>query len=274
MDRELLRKVQLTQLEIATEIKRVCDENNISYFLEGGTLLGAVRHKGFIPWDDDLDISMTRENYVRFLQIAPDALDSKYRIQTWNTSEYIPLPFAKVMKKNTIFLESYANQNVYNEIWVDIFPRDHYPDEKNEQNKMRRKIQFCRHVMIIKCGYKPWKRAEGFLEKLMIFIKYSPYFFLSLFFSSEYIKQKWNNQLTKYNNLNTKQLCLASMLPIDNYIVPSETINEYSELTFEGISFKCPIDYDLFLKSIYGDYMQLPPVEDRENRHRIIKIQI
>ena len=273
LDKELLRKVQLTQLEIAKEIKRVCDEYNICYFLEGGTLLGAVRHKGFIPWDDDMDISMTRENYEKFLKIAPDALDSKYRIQTWDTSEYVPLPFAKVMKRDTIFLESYANPNVYNEIWVDIFPRDHYPDEKNEQKEMRRKIQFYRHVMIIKCGYKPWNRAEGFMDKLIIFIKYSPYFLLSLFFSSEWIKIKWNNVLTKYNDINTKQLCFASMLPIDDYIVPSETINEYCDLSFEDTTFKCPINYDLFLKSIYGDYMKLPPVEERENRHRIISIK-
>ena len=78
MEQELLRKVQLTQLEIAKEIRRVCEENGIAYFLSDGSFLGAVRHQGFIPWDDDMDISMLRADYEKFCQIAPEKLKKEY----------------------------------------------------------------------------------------------------------------------------------------------------------------------------------------------------
>lgn len=96
MERELLRKVQLTQLEIAKEIRRVCEENDIPYFLTCGTLLGAVRHQGFIPWDDDMDVGMLRENYEKFcLPLPPEKLKPEYCWQSWYTDRNYALPFGK-----------------------------------------------------------------------------------------------------------------------------------------------------------------------------------
>ena len=125
MDKEILRRLQLTQLDIAKEIKRVCEKNDIKYWLESGTLLGAVRHKGFIPWDDDLDIAMRRDDYERFKKIAPRDLSSEYFFQSWETDENFGLPFAKVRKRKTIYKEIKAkNSKANNGIFVDIFPYD------------------------------------------------------------------------------------------------------------------------------------------------------
>ena len=109
MEQELLRKVQLTLLEIAVEIKRVCEENDIRYFLSDGTFLGAVRHQGFIPWDDDMDMGMLRADYEKFCRVAPTALKPEYCLETWDLDAGYGLPFAKVMKRNTVYLESKKN---------------------------------------------------------------------------------------------------------------------------------------------------------------------
>ena len=102
MDKKTLRKVQLVQLEIAKEIARICEENKINYYLIGGTLLGAIRHKGFIPWDDDLDIGMIRSDYEKFMQIAPKCLDDKYALIDWKSDLIYPHPMGKIIKKGTI----------------------------------------------------------------------------------------------------------------------------------------------------------------------------
>lgn len=99
MDNEILRKVQLAQLDMAKEVKRICNKYNINYFMDSGTLLGAVRHRGFIPWDDDLDFGMLREDYEKFLKIATTELDSKFFLQTWKNDDGFPYGFSKIRKK-------------------------------------------------------------------------------------------------------------------------------------------------------------------------------
>lgn len=131
MERELLRKVQLTQLEIAKEIRRVCEENDIPYFLTCGTLLGAVRHQGFIPWDDDMDVGMLRENYEKFCRIAPEKLKPEYCWQSWYTDPNYALPFGKVRKRGTLYLEAKSHRLEENGFYVDIFP-------------LRRRVPGCR----------------------------------------------------------------------------------------------------------------------------------
>ena len=111
------------ELEIAKEVKKICDENNIDYFIIGGTLLGAVRHKGFIPWDDDMDIGMTWNNYQRFLKLAPEKMDDRFFIQTCQTDLNYHNIFAKVRLRNTHMIEKVTeNIEICDGIFVDIFP--------------------------------------------------------------------------------------------------------------------------------------------------------
>ena len=120
-----LRKLQLTEIEVLDEIVRICKKHKLQYFLLAGTCLGAVRHSGFIPWDDDIDIGMPREDYEKFLNIALDELDEKYFLQYYKTDENYYLGFAKVRKNNTSFItKGFEKKKGHQGFFVDIFPRN------------------------------------------------------------------------------------------------------------------------------------------------------
>lgn len=137
-----IRPLQMVCLEILKEIDRICTKYNIQYWLEGGSMLGAVRHHGFIPWDDDLDIAMFREDYERFLKIAQKELKPEYFLQTHEIEREYPLFFAKVRKNNTyIEEECFLSLNFHKGIFVDIFPVDKLPYGVNKVKVYCKKLR-------------------------------------------------------------------------------------------------------------------------------------
>lgn len=264
MEHELLRKVQMAQLEIAKEIRRVCDENNIQYFLCFGTMLGAVRHQGFIPWDDDMDLGMLRSEYERFLEIAPSKLKPEYFLQTWYSEPGYPLPFAKVRKRNTLYLEGKSGRLKENGFFVDIFPFDYHPvtDEQRQTTIKKQKDLFRTGLM--KANYTPWMENGKVVWKKRIGYLY--YQCKALFTSSERIAQEYDSLAKSFpeNDIVYWQEAASGMRKIKK-----QWCEELAEYSFEGELFKGPKDYDAILTTIYGNYMQLPPEDQRENRHQI-----
>jgi lipopolysaccharide cholinephosphotransferase len=125
-----LQQVHKIQLEMALEVKRICEKHKIKYSIVAGTLLGAVRHNGFIPWDDDLDIAMLRDNYIKFIDICKDELNDSYFLQTWDTDPGFALPIAKLRKNSTKFVEKdFMEANIHCGIYIDILPFDSVPSE-------------------------------------------------------------------------------------------------------------------------------------------------
>ena len=181
METQILRRVQLEQLEILKEIDRVCRENEIKYFLDSGTLIGAVRHEGFIPWDDDIDIGMLREDYEKFSKLAPKHLNKSYLWQSWKNDSSYALPFGKVRKRNTVYIEEKSGITKNCGFYVDVFPFDYAPRTKKERTKLVNKRVFWARCLLMKHGYKPWMVNGNINMKKRI--GYLVYQFVSLFFS-------------------------------------------------------------------------------------------
>lgn len=269
MDNETLRKAQLVLLEIAKEIKRVCEENEIHYFLDSGTLLGAVRHKGFIPWDDDFDIGMMREDYDRFCKIAPLKLDSKYFLQTWENDEQFAIPFAKVRKKNTVYLESKASASLQNGFYVDIFPYDNAPDSFIEKKHLMKKLANIERVILMKCHYQPWNEGVTFNVKKRL--GYIPYQVIGIVNTKEKLIKMYMGLVKSVKS--TGEEIYLQYGSTRGFYQKRCFFGDGVDLPFEDTVFRCPSDSDGYLKMQYGDYMKLPPIDQRENRHQILKIK-
>ena len=267
MEQNELRKLQLVQLEILEEIARVCDEYNIKYFLDYGTLLGAVRHKGFIPWDDDLDIGMLRDDYEKFCKVAPKSLNEKYCFQTWDTEKGYGVPFGKVRKKGTLYLEGKGKKLNENGIFVDVFPYDSAAKEEEAINLKRALVQMER-VVLMKCRYKPWDdNGKVNLKKRIGYLYYQ---FKALFTEEMDLKKKYDKTAKTISEGDF--LYCQDGLPVYR-VMPKAWLDKVEKIPFEGKEFYVPMKRHEYLTLVYGDYMKLPPVEKRGNRHQIVDLK-
>ena len=146
-----LDMIQKLELKILKEIIRICKKENIEYFLIGGSALGAIRHEGFIPWDDDIDVGMTRENYDNFLKVAEQYLGEEFYLQSPSFDRQSPYSYSKLMLKGTLFLE-YAQRNLKTQsgIYVDIFPFDEVPDNESENERQFKAVQFYKKLYVMR----------------------------------------------------------------------------------------------------------------------------
>ena len=267
MDKETLRKVQLVQLEIAKEVKRVCDENGIRFFLDSGTLLGAVRHHGFIPWDDDLDLGMLRSEYERFRAIAPEKLSPAYRFVDWYSDPSYALPFGKVEKRGTIYLEGKANSERTAGIYVDIFPYDFSPDDDQGKKKLTHFVRKHKRIMLMKCAYTPWY-DDGKINWNKR-IGYLYYQMLGLLISREKLIKKYESYVLRFRDTNTMYEQTGTCRDLK---FRPEWFRDTVMMQFEDTKFPVMNGWEEWLTTEYGDYMTLPPVDKRENRHQIVKV--
>lgn len=266
VDRETLLKVQPVLLEIAREIKRVCDENGIRYFLYRGTFLGAVRHRGFIPWDDDMDFAMVREDYEKFRKIAPEKLGKNYCFQDWHTEERYPLPFGKVRKKNTVYFEAKSKRLEENGFYVDIYPLDYAPEDSRERKLLGRKQVHLERLLLMKSHYTPWQEEDRINYKKRL--GYIPYQLLAALCSRKRLVETYD----RISKGNTGNMLYENSGIAGVHYFQADWCRNLSLYSFEDDRFYGPLDYDSCLTQLYGDYMTLPPEDQRENRHQILEI--
>ena len=263
MDKCVLRKVQLLELEILDEIDRICSKNKLNYFLIAGSLIGAIRHKGFIPWDDDLDIAMPREDYEKFIEICKRELNNRFFLDASEVSYKYYRLAAKIRINNTLYIQKdLKSYKGHQGIWVDILPLD----ETN--NKKKLKIQaYIKSLLEVAIEYKCkvdisekslWKRFISILVSIF------PLKFLKIF------QQK---VMTLDNKKNYNYFVnLASKYSFKKQTFQKKDWMPAKKYFFENKKYNIPNNYDKILRSVYGNYMEIPS-KDKQKIHNPIKIK-
>lgn len=251
-----LREIQEIELNILSDIDRFCRENGIRYSLDGGTLLGAVRHHGFIPWDDDIDIIMPREDYDRFLK-SYQSKNGQYRLYTKDTiPAYRTQMFAKVIDTQTIANEElYQQQDAYG-LWVDIFPADYVPAKPRAYRRIAKRFYCYRHLLYVRCLKKCNKSRKDRLFEMLYFWKSDRALLAAL--------DRYARRAKK-----TETVCSLGFICRNqwDYVFPAAMFDRLRDFDFEGRSFLGFEAYDPYLTQAFGDYMTLPPVEERATHY-------
>lgn len=265
---DFLPKLHSCQLIIAREIKRICDENNIKYFIIAGTLLGAVRHKGFIPWDDDMDIGMLREDYERFIHLAEKKLGADFFLQTTDTDASYGLNFAKVLLKGTKLVEQSAGNLAKNGIFVDVFPFDAVPEDSAQEGEHEKSTYFYRRLLLAKKKYNV--SGNNAVKKIV----YAGLGAFAGLYSSKKLCNKLEYEIQKYNGSpdSEKIVNIGGAYGYKKETIMRKWVENTVELPFEDMTLAAPADYKEYLEYFYGDYMTPPPEDKRYNRHGIVEL--
>lgn len=262
---DILRYLHGELKETLREVVRVCEEANIPYFIQGGTAIGAHFFDDIVPWDDDIDLGMTRENYTRFLSEAPALLSKEYTLQEFTTEPDTPFYFAKVRKVGTRFVESeWVGLPISEGIYIDIFPYDRIPDDERLARKQRAKVGFWINCFMAKSVWL-W-RWFGKPNNGVVFPKSLPSCLAIRLVSSLYSKakiyNKLNAELTRYNNTSASRYNIVRM-PKD--MIPVKDIEHLEERKFGDIVVMAPANIESYLRSHYGDIQKWLPEEKRLN---------
>ncbi len=265
---DYLPKLHNCQMIIAKEIKRICDENNIKYFIIAGTLLGAIRHGGFIPWDDDMDIGMLREDYEKFIKIAKTDLGEDFFLQTTETDENYGLPFAKILLKGTVLVEATAGSNAKKGIFVDVFPFDVSPEAEVNAEAHNKKTYLYKRLLLAKLNYNVCDKKD-YVKRLVYFALKV----LTAFYSHDKLCAKLDIEITKYNTESSSKIVnIGGAYGYKKETILSRWVDETVEIPFEEMTISAPRDYVEYLESFYGDYMTPPPENKRYNRHSLVEL--
>lgn len=258
---EQLRTFQINLLEIMVEVDRICRRNGIYYSLDGGTLLGAIRHKGFIPWDDDADIIFTRTEYEKFYLACYEELDQKrFFLQDYRTDPEYRWGYAKLRRKGTEFVRLGQEKLKYRTgMTIDIFVLDNVPD-----GKICRDVYYGVNYSLRKILYSDMGRFAA--KQLVLRLWYRLLHLVPK--NACFLLRNWFIKF--FANKRTKLLShLLFQYPascISKYGVPAKWFEVYQDIVFEGFTFYAVREADSYLKYLYGDYMKMPPEAERVPR--------
>lgn len=257
---EQLSELKQIELNMLKEFIAVCEKLGLRYYLMEGTLLGAVRHGGFIPWDDDIDVGMPREDYMRFLRDGKTYLPENLFIQTRESDPEYSLPFAKIRNSNTTYVEKLSRHLKINHgVFIDIYPIDYYPENELQQKwfEIRTKL-YQKRISTINRLEEDRNFKRNLTDALIVLLLPNS--------NSVYQKREKMIRSVRKSNL------------IYNYSgygpVPAEWYGEGVKVLFEGLQLTAPTEYVRVLEMSYGDYLKLPPIEERIGHHFVEYIDL
>ncbi|MDQ8371298.1 LicD family protein [Enterococcus faecium] len=259
-------KIHEAELEVAKHFVEICKKNNLEYFMLGGTFLGAVRHKGFIPWDDDMDFGMPRRDYEQFIKIVKTQNNGDYLLAIFEDGNNHDYPIKLESTKQRIKEFSTGKERVRN-AWIDIFPLDGMPNSKLAQNVQKFRLLSLRALFKLSQLSKnvsvdnPYRTST---EKIIISV--GRIIRLEKLLSEEKLFHKLDRQLKKYSYENSDFVVNFMGAYKFKEMFPKKIYEDLISYEFEDVTFKAPTDYDLVLTQMYGDYL-VPPKDEDKNKH-------
>lgn len=256
-----IKNLQRKLLSMLVQFHGVCVTNGLTYFMVGGTLLGAVRHHGFIPWDDDVDVAMPREDYNKFKELATQILPDNLEVKFYENASSSPMHAIKLIDKKTTLIEK-RYRDYYEGVYIDVFPLDGASADSNVLKRKQKKVVRYRSLIVNHCYTSDrtgMRKIYGYFAKLL----------------------NLNNLHFKLEKLITEYPYETSEV-VGNYLgsygirefVPKKFFGIPQLYKFEDAELFGPEDYDSYLKNIYGDYMELPPIEERINKHQYYYVNL
>lgn len=272
-----LKRIQIICLKLLNEFIYICENNNLTYFLSGGSLLGAIRHKGFIPWDDDIDIAMPRKDYDRLIEIANSLLPEHYELQHYSLANSTPFNthHIQIVDKRTSVIKKWTINKKTISIWIDIFPLDGMPKSRLLLLYHYYKTRVCWLVMQT-CWLKD---NVDILKKRPTYQK----LFIDIFKKLPKIKQStiihlmecFDSLAKKYDFNTSNNICSFHGIYGKKEILKKDWFSEKMNVEFEGLNCVVPEKYNYILKNYYGNYDIIPIEKEREQKHKykIIKLR-
>lgn len=265
-----LRDLQLCELEIVRAVVKICEKHDLQLYLIGGTFLGAVRHQGFIPWDDDVDLGFSRSDYETFLRVAPQELPEGYQLRYFMTDPTMPWYPAQVVDPSFEIRDTAAQVEKTRSAWIDLFPLDGMPKGKVKFFFHKYRLLYLRMML----------KFSQFSEVVAVNLKHRPLHERILIAVGKHLHLESrldthkrmlliDRCLKKYPYETAKQVINFMGAYKFRELFPKSIYDETAEYPFEGMSLPAPKDYDRVLTQMYGDYMTPPPVEE-QNKHGTI----
>lgn len=264
---EVLMRIQSVELDMLKDFDALCQKYHLEYFGVGGTTIGLLRHQGYIPWDDDIDIGMMREDYDKFLKVAEKEYGDKYSILNFEKNDKYPLMTTRWIKNGTKFVEhNFKDIEANWGIFLDLFCFDNIPD-----NELAFKWQgfwawFWGKLLILRSIPKPVLEQKGWVSHCIWGIcRVINMFFRVLHISPRFFYNKAYKQITKYKNIETQRVSYMFDPKLYTSVMYKKDVLPTVRRSFEGMQVCFGNNVEKYCRERYGDYMKMPPENNRHN---------